>query len=76
MTGIIKPARLLPGDRVVAVSLSWGGPAVFPHRDQAGKQQFEREFGVNVVEARHALRDPAWLAASPVRRRELPLRPA
>jgi muramoyltetrapeptide carboxypeptidase LdcA involved in peptidoglycan recycling len=65
MTTLIKPPRLRPGDRAAAVSLSWGGPAAFPHRYQVGKAQFEQAFGVRVVETRHALRDPAWLAANP-----------
>jgi muramoyltetrapeptide carboxypeptidase LdcA involved in peptidoglycan recycling len=62
---LIKPARLCPGDTVAAVSLSWGGPGCCPQRYAAGKRQFEDEFRCTVVEARHALRDPAWLAANP-----------
>jgi muramoyltetrapeptide carboxypeptidase LdcA involved in peptidoglycan recycling len=60
-----KPPQLRPGDTVAAISLSWGGPATFPHRYQAGKQQFEQAFGVRVVETRHALRDADWLARNP-----------
>jgi muramoyltetrapeptide carboxypeptidase LdcA involved in peptidoglycan recycling len=60
-----KPARLKQGDRVAAVSLSWGGPGAIPHRYHAGKQQFEQEFGVRVVESRHALRSPEWIAKNP-----------
>ncbi|HTR77716.1 MAG TPA: S66 peptidase family protein [Gemmatimonadaceae bacterium] len=60
-----KPKRLRPGDTVAAISLSWGGPAAYPHRYQAGKEQFKREFSVNVVETEHALRDPEWLARNP-----------
>ncbi|MCC5805756.1 MAG: LD-carboxypeptidase [Opitutales bacterium] len=62
---MIKPKRLKPGDRIAAVSLSWGGPGKFPHRYEAGKSQFEQEFGVRVVESEHALRDPEWLARNP-----------
>jgi len=62
---MIKPKKLEPGDRVAAVSPSWGGPAVFPHRYKAGKRQLEDEFGVTVVEMPHALRDPAWLQDNP-----------
>jgi muramoyltetrapeptide carboxypeptidase LdcA involved in peptidoglycan recycling len=61
----VKPGRLRRGDTVAAISLSWGGPGTFPHRYLAGKQQFEESFGCRVVEARHALRDDAWLAANP-----------
>jgi muramoyltetrapeptide carboxypeptidase LdcA involved in peptidoglycan recycling len=60
-----KPRKLRPGDTVAAVTLSWGGPAAFPARYAAGKEQFIKEFGIQVVETRHALRDPAWLAAHP-----------
>ncbi|MGF1655866.1 MAG: S66 peptidase family protein [Verrucomicrobiales bacterium] len=62
---MIKPKKLKSGDRVAAVSLSWGGAGKFPHRYEAGKRQFEEEFGVQVVESEHALRDPAWLAHNP-----------
>jgi muramoyltetrapeptide carboxypeptidase LdcA involved in peptidoglycan recycling len=61
----ITPARLRPGDTVAAVTLSWGGPGTFPQRYEAGKQQFEREFGCRVVETRHARREAAWIAANP-----------
>lgn len=64
-TNVIKPPQLHPGDSVAVVSLSWGGPALFPHRYQAGKAQLETEFGVTVVEMPHALADPAWIARHP-----------
>ena len=67
---MIKPKRLRPGNRVAAVSLSWGGPGPFPHRYAAGKRQFEEQFGVTVVETEHALRDPEWLAKNPKARAE------
>ena len=62
---MLKPQKLRRGDKVAAISLSWGGPGAFPHRYQAGKEQFVREFGVEVVETPHALKDPAWLARHP-----------
>jgi len=65
-----KPAKLVPGDIIAAVSLSWGGPAIFPQRYAAGKQQFEETFGVKVVETRHALNDADWLARHPQARAE------
>jgi muramoyltetrapeptide carboxypeptidase LdcA involved in peptidoglycan recycling len=58
---LVKPRRLAPGDTVMTVSQSWGGPATYPHRYEAGKRQLEAEFGVRVREAPHALRDAAWL---------------
>jgi hypothetical protein len=62
---MIKARKLLPGDTVAAVSLSWGGPGAFPRRYEAGKRQLEEEFGLEVVETRHALRDPGWLHRNP-----------
>lgn len=62
---MIKPPQLHLGDKVAAVSLSWGGPGAFPQRYQAGKAQLEAEFGVTVVEMPHALADPAWVARHP-----------
>jgi muramoyltetrapeptide carboxypeptidase LdcA involved in peptidoglycan recycling len=65
MSTLIKPRRLNPGDRVAAVSLSWGGPGAYMHRYEAGKRQMEAEFGVQVVEMPHALRPPDWLKRNP-----------
>ncbi len=62
---MLKPAKLNPGDKVAAISLSWGGPGALPHRYQAGKRQLEEVFGLRVVETPHALHDPAWLAKNP-----------
>lgn len=67
---VLKPRRLERGDRVAAISLSWGGPGAYPHRYEAGKRQIESEFGLEVVETRHALRDPDWLQANPGARAE------
>ena len=55
---MIKARKLSPGDRVAAITLSWGGPGAIPHRYAVGKSQLEDEFGLEVVETRHALRDP------------------
>lgn len=63
-----RPRRLRAGDRVAAVSLSWGGPGTYPHRYEAGKRQFEAAFGVEVVEMPHTLADAATLAADPAAR--------
>jgi len=62
---MIKPPRLKPGDKVATVSPSWGGPSVFPHRYQAGVRQLEAEFGLEVVEMPHTLKDADWLACNP-----------
>jgi len=62
---MIKPPKLSPGDKVAAISLSWGGPNIFPHRYQAGKQQLQAEFDLEVVETPHALADADWLWKNP-----------
>lgn len=62
---MIKPQKLQPGDKVAAVSLSWGGPGAMPHRYEAGKQQLQAEFGVQVVEMPHTLREATWLYHNP-----------
>ena len=67
---MIHPHKLNAGDRVAAVSLSWGGPGTFPHRYAEGKRQLESQFGVEVVETAHALRDAEWLYQNPQARAE------
>jgi hypothetical protein len=60
---MIKPPVLRHGDRVAALSLSWGGPSIFPDRYKAGKRQMEQCLGVKLVEGRHTMADATWLAA-------------
>ncbi len=60
-----KPQKLQAGDIVASVTLSWGGPNVFPYRYEAGKKQLEKTFGVKVIEMPHALSDPDWLRENP-----------
>lgn len=62
---LIKPSQLQAGDKIAAITLSWGGAATFPDRYTLGKKRLQEAFGVQVVETRHALRDAAWLAANP-----------
>ena len=62
---MIKPPKLNPGDKVATVSLSWGGPSVFPYRYQIGVQQLQKEFGLQVVEMPNTLKDAGWLARNP-----------
>ncbi len=57
MNTLIKPHKLQPGDKVAAVSLSWGGPSFFPQRYQAGKRQLEQTFSLQVVEMPNTLRE-------------------
>jgi muramoyltetrapeptide carboxypeptidase LdcA involved in peptidoglycan recycling len=67
---MIKPKKLQPGDTIAAITLSWGGPGTFPHRYEAGKKQLQDEFGLNVVETSHALRNADWIYNNPRARAE------
>lgn len=59
------PPTLRPGDKVAAVSPSWGGPGEVPHRYAYGKKCLEDTFGLTVVESPHALKSAAWLHQNP-----------
>ena len=62
---MIKPNKLSPGDKIATVSLSWGGPSVYPYRYQVGIQQLQMEFDLQVVEMPSTLKDADWLARNP-----------
>jgi len=62
---MIKPKQLKKGDKVAAISLSWGGAGDMPHRYQAGKQQTEDTFGLKIVPTRHALKSADWIYKNP-----------
>ncbi len=59
------PTRLQPGDRVAALTLSWGGPAQYPEQYEQGVAQFTEAFGIEVVEYPCTRRDDAWLRDHP-----------
>jgi muramoyltetrapeptide carboxypeptidase LdcA involved in peptidoglycan recycling len=65
MADMLKPRKLEPGDKVAAISMSWGGPGTFPHRYEAGKRQLQEEFELTVVETHHALCSADWLEHNP-----------
>lgn len=62
---LIKPPRLNTGDKLAAVTLSWGGPGTLPGRYQAGKRQLCEEFGVELIEMPHTLRDARFIYDNP-----------
>jgi muramoyltetrapeptide carboxypeptidase LdcA involved in peptidoglycan recycling len=62
---LTKPARLRSGDKVAAVTLSWGGAGAMLHRYEAGKRQLQDTFNVEVVEMPHTLKDPEWIWRNP-----------
>ncbi len=62
---MIKPKALKPGDKIAALTSSFGGPGLFPHRYEAGKRQLEDAFQIKVVELEHTLAAPDFLQKHP-----------
>ncbi len=62
---LIKPKKLEKGDKVATITLSWGGPAIFPDRYKAGVKQLQETFGVEVVEMPHTLSPADWIEDNP-----------
>ena len=62
---MIKPPKLNPNDKIATVSLSWGGPSVFPHRYETGKKQLQDEFRLQVIEMPNTLKPADWLHKNP-----------
>lgn len=54
---MIKPKRLVQGDKIAVVSLSWGGlgDAPFIHKYYIAKSRLEKDFGLQVTAMPHAL---------------------
>ncbi len=46
----VKPKRLKQGDTAAVVSISWGGPSVYPALYEHGLQNLSEHFGVKIVE--------------------------
>lgn len=65
MKELIKARKLNAGDKVAAISLSWGGAGRFPYRFEVGRERLESLFGLEVVPTRHALRDEDWIYKNP-----------
>ncbi|MBQ6059780.1 MAG: LD-carboxypeptidase [Clostridia bacterium] len=70
MRELKKPDRLMPGDRVAAVSLSWGGAGdpELRWRYELGKRRLEQLLGLQVLEMPHALDGSEALYHSPENR--------
>jgi len=65
MEKLIKPSKLKAGDKVAIVSLSWGGPSVFPSRYETGIRQLEETFGVQCVEMPSASKSSEFIYNNP-----------
>lgn len=65
MLSLHIPRGIRRGDKIAAVSPSWGGPSIFPDRYQAGKRQFEAIFGVEIIEMPNTLAPAEYVAQYP-----------
>lgn len=62
---LIKPLKLNPGDKVAAITLSWGGPGAFPYRFEIGKKRLEEIFDLQVIPTKHAIKSADWIYKNP-----------
>lgn len=67
---LTSPGRLKAGDRVAIVTPSWGGPAVFPDRFEAGINCLSEEFGLDIIVMPNARKPADWLDRNPAARAE------
>ncbi|MFS0784565.1 S66 peptidase family protein [Bacillus sp. 1P06AnD] len=67
---LIKPNMLNKGDKVAAVSLSWGGAGEpdLLHRYNRGKKVLEEQFGLQVIEMPHTLKGAEYVYKHPQER--------
>lgn len=72
MLKLQKPQHLKPGDKVAAVSLSWGAAGVpeIRWRYELGKRRMEKLFGLQVVEMPHTLAPEKYVSDHPEKRAE------
>ena len=57
---LIDPPKLKYGDKIAAVTLSWGGPAAYPYRYMIGKKRLKQIWGLNVVNTKHVFKSDEW----------------
>ncbi len=69
---LVKPQKLDRGDKVAAVSLSWGGAgdSGLLWRYKVGKKRLEEEFGLKVVEMPNTLKGTDYIYSHPEKRAE------
>lgn len=72
MKKLIRPQHLKKGDKIAAVSLSWGGAGEpeLRWRYEQGKKRLQEIFGLEVVEMSHTLSGDGYLRAHPEKRAE------
>ncbi|HAQ40680.1 MAG TPA: LD-carboxypeptidase [Clostridiales bacterium] len=66
----MKPSKLIKGDTVATVSLSWGGAGDedLLWRYNVGKQRLEQQFGLKVIEMENTLKGSEYLYNHPEKR--------
>ncbi len=67
---MIKPNALKKGDKIAAISLSWGGAGECKYRFDNAVRQIRENFEIDVVPTRHALRSAEWIYNNPKARAE------
>lgn len=67
---VVRPPRLRDGDSVAVVSLSWGGPSVFPRVFELGLANLRELFGLRIVEYPTTRATPEQLYQNPRARAE------
>ncbi|MBP8639483.1 MAG: LD-carboxypeptidase [Oscillospiraceae bacterium] len=72
MRELVKPQKLNIGDKVAAVSLSWGGAGddEIRWRYYQGKERLEKLFGLEVVEMPNTLKGSEFIYNNPQKRAE------
>ncbi len=72
MINLVKPQKLSRGDKVAAVSLSWGGAGDKDYlwRYNLGKKRLQEQFGLEVVEMPNTLKGSDYLYQHPEKRAE------
>ncbi len=67
MRELIRPNRLRQGDKIVTVSLSWGGAGddTLLWRYRQGAERLKNEFGLHVVEMPHTLKGTEYVYHHP-----------
>ena len=70
MKTLIRPNKLVKGDTVATVSLSWGGAgdADLLWRYNVGKERLEKLFGLNVIEMPNTLKGSEFIYNNPEKR--------
>lgn len=70
MKKLIKPKKLMKGDTVATVSLSWGGAGDkdLLWRYNLGKNRLEQQFGLRVIEMENTLKGSEFLYNHPEKR--------